>query len=174
MRATKERHFTQWHETGLFCDAIDYATAASPAKDHCIGSLKGLDTLNVVEITVVLDVISHAINKKISKRGIAADDDLISVVFSLMGGDAGNVPYNIADTKHQLITHLLLGHKRYRLRNITHGRKRLSRCTDCWNLIALALSDAHRFPHHRQLQEELMRLRPKGLGTVERLGQFGK
>jgi hypothetical protein len=74
-----------------FGNAIDDAAAAAASKDHGIGSLEDLQSIYVIEITVILNVVAHAVDEKAGGRAVAAQGRLVAVAFARPGGGAGNI-----------------------------------------------------------------------------------
>ena len=72
------------------------------------GPFQGLDPFEIVEIAIVLDVIAHAVHKEIRGRTVAADDDLVTIVFALVRGHARYIAHHVGDAHHHLVADLLL------------------------------------------------------------------
>ena len=123
-------------EFRLLHHAIDDATCPAAAEDHRVGPLERLDAIDVVDVAVVLHVVAHPVDEEISGRTVAAHDDLIAVVLSLMGRDAGHVADHVADAHHQLIPDQFLRHDGDRLRHVAQRRGRPGGAADDWHLIA--------------------------------------
>ncbi len=65
VRSALDSHFADRPAIRFLGNAIDNATAAAAAEDQRIRALEHFNALNVVEVTIVLDVVAHAINKEI-------------------------------------------------------------------------------------------------------------
>jgi hypothetical protein len=135
--------------SGRLEDAINHAATAAATKNHRVRSLQGLDPFEVVEIAVVLDIIPYAVDEKIGRRTVAPHDDLVAVVLTLVIGDARHVADDIADARHQLILHQLLGDDGHRLRHVVERRWRLRRARDRCGLIPRMHADADVLLHAR-------------------------
>src|SRR5262249_55282293 len=104
--------FTQRSKSGFFADAIDDAATTAAPKQHRVWSFESFDALDVVEISIVLNVVAHAVEKEVGAGAVAADDELVAIVFTLMRRDAGNVGDYVRDARHRLIAKLFFCHHR--------------------------------------------------------------
>ena len=160
-----QRHLVVRLEQRFLADAVHDAAGAAAAEDERVGSLEYLDAAQVVEIAVVLHIVAHAVDEEIRGAAVAADDDLVAVVFALMHGDARHVAHDVAHARHQLVLDQLLGHDGHRLRHVEQRRRRLRRGADDRHLIAAGRgADGDRLAHAGDLEDDLPRGTACGLG----------
>src|SRR5690349_5300860 len=107
-RAALECEFAQRREASLFADAIDHAATAAAAEQHRVWTFQCLDPLDVVEIAIVLDVVAHTVEKEVGAGVVAANDELVAIVFALVRRDARNVGDDVSNAAHCLIANLFL------------------------------------------------------------------
>src|SRR4029453_2699254 len=112
-------------EGGLLCYSINNSAATTSSKDHGVWSLKRLNTIDVIKISIVLNVITHAIHKEVCAATVSSKDELISIVLALMRGYAGNIRDHVRDTLHRLILDLVFRYDANRLRNVAQGCRAL-------------------------------------------------
>ena len=102
-RSSLEREFTNGVPSSLFGYSIDHAPGATPAKNHSVGPFQYFDSLYVIEVTEILNVIAHAISEKISCRAIAAKDKCIAISFALRYTHARHVTRHVSHALHRLV-----------------------------------------------------------------------
>src|SRR6266403_2426698 len=86
--------------------AIDHAATATPAKSHRVWSLQRFDAIDVVEVTIILNVVADSVEEKVCAGRVAADHQLVAIVLSLMRCNSGNVVHHIGNALHRLIADL--------------------------------------------------------------------
>jgi hypothetical protein len=156
-----ERHLVYGLEAGLLGDAVDDSPAAPAAEGHRVRTLEGLHALEVVEVAVVLDVVAHPVEEEIGGRVVAADDDLVPVVFSLVGPDARQVAHDVGHARHLLVEDELPGGDRDRLRHVLKRRQRAGGAADRLHLIARGRGHGDRLADAGDREDELARLGPR-------------
>src|SRR6185369_843550 len=107
-RAALKRDFAQGSEPGLFRYAINDSTAAAATKQHRVWSFQSFDALDVVEVAIVLNVVTHTIDEEVGARAVAANDELITIVLALVRCDAGYVSDDFRQARHRLVANLFL------------------------------------------------------------------
>jgi hypothetical protein len=152
---------------------VDHAAAAAASEDERVRPFERLDTLEVVQVAVILHVVAHAVDVEVRRRSIAADDDVVAVVFPLVRADAGNVAHHVAHARHQLIAHQILRDDGDGLRHVEQRRRRFGRAANHRHLVAGRRADGDRLAHAGDLQHELER-RGIRFERVDTLGQIGK
>ena len=118
-RTNLSGNFTRWFPVRFLHDSIDYATGATPSKNHSVWTLEYLHALCVVNITIVLNIITHTIYKEVCRRSIATKDQGIAVTLSLRNTDTWNVAHCVSHILDGLIFYDGLCHNRDRLRDIS-------------------------------------------------------
>lgn len=104
---------------------IQHPADAPATKHERIGALENLDTVDVVEIPVVLNIVAHPIHEVVGRGGVAAEDERIAIALALRDPRAGNVAGNIAETLHRLVINQLARDDRDRLGDVDERRIRL-------------------------------------------------
>src|SRR5262249_29997900 len=103
----QQRNLAQRRESRFFGHPVDHASATTAAEDHGVGTSQNLYAIHVVEIAIILNVVPHAIKKEVRGRAVTPKDDLVTIIFALMGGNAGHITNYVADAQHLLILDLL-------------------------------------------------------------------
>jgi hypothetical protein len=158
--AAEQSDFAERREAGFLGDAVDHASAAAPPENHSVGALQRLDTLEVVEVAIILYVVANSVEEEIGGRAIAADDQLVAVVLALDCGDAGHVADHVADAHHHLIFDQLLGNDSDGLRHVAQRCERLGRAADGSGLVVRGFGDGDGLVDAGNLQDELANLSP--------------
>ena len=117
-RTPEQREVAGRRKSCFLADTVDDATAAAAPEDHGVWPLQCFDTIEVVQVAVVLDIVAHTIEKEVRGRIVASDDHLIAIVLALMGRDAWHVTDDVCEAGHELVLHQLLCHNRDRLRHV--------------------------------------------------------
>ena len=130
-------------EDGVLGDAVDHAAAPAAPEDHRVGPFQRFNTIEVVEVAVVLHVVPDAVDEEICRRALAANNQLIAVVLALVGHDPRHIADNVGHAGHQLVAHQLLRDDRDRLGHVAEGGWRLGGAGDRRDAVA-ARSGGHR------------------------------
>src|SRR4029078_12694590 len=94
--AALNREFMDRAEVRLLEHAIDHAAATAAAEDHRIRTFQNFDTVDVVEIAIILNVVANAVDEEIGVGTLPANDDVVAVAFTLMGDHTRNVADRVA------------------------------------------------------------------------------
>src|SRR5215831_16309950 len=173
MGAADQLKFLAGSEGGLLRDPVDDSAPSSTAEHQRVRALQHLDSLQVIEIAVVLDVIANAIDEKAGGGVVTPNHNFIAIVLSLMGGDAGDVPDDVTNTEHRLILNLLVCDDRQCLRNITQEGLCFRGCADRGNLTTCFGHRDH-LPDWGNAQRESEALRTCSCGYIQFFSQVGK
>ncbi len=144
VRPKARREITDRRKSGLFRDPIDHAAATSTAKDHCIRPTDRLDTVEIIQIAIVLHIVADAVTEKVSTAAITAKYHIVAIILALMGRDARHVSNDIRNAGHHLVTHLLGLGDSDRLRHVAKRCKGLSGRLDRSHQIYRAVRNGHR------------------------------
>src|SRR5207244_4396448 len=140
--------------------AVDKATAGPAAENRRAWTLQDLDTLRVVEIAEILDVVAKTVDEEVGTGVDAADHEFVAIAFALVDGDAGNVAGDLGEGLKTLVADKILGHDRDGLRNVDQRRVGLGR-----NRRAVGVDAGGAGPHVLRFAEWLrldLGLRPGG------------
>src|SRR6185503_7013853 len=124
---------------------------------HRVRTFERFDTLDVIEVAIVLHVVAHSIQEEISARAVTANDDLIAIVLTLVRRNTRNISDNVRNARHRLIANLFFGDYGDRLRNVAERCQRLCSTINCTDTVRVCDGDAR--ARWRNLENDLDRVR---------------
>ena len=71
------------------------------------GPLRSLDALGIVEVAEILRIVTHAVHKKVGRRTLATNDDLITIILALVPVNSWHVANYILELLRTDILNLL-------------------------------------------------------------------
>src|SRR3712207_6428959 len=101
-RAALECDLPYWKELRLFHNAVNYSAPAAAPERKRVRSFHRFHTLDVVQVTIVLNIVSDAIDVEVRRRGISADDGRVAVPLALSHRDARDVADHVRHVLHAL------------------------------------------------------------------------
>ncbi len=102
--------------------AVHDPARAAATEDHRVRALQDLDPVEVVQVTVILDVVAHAVEEEIAGRAVAAQDDRVAVALALRHARAGHVARHVGQALHRLVLDQVARDDGDRLRNVDECR----------------------------------------------------
>ena len=116
--ATFQARFKAIAEVSLARHAVDQTTGGAATEDHRVGAFQHFHALDVVDLTEILDVISHAVEEEVAGGGDASEHGGVAVAFTLRELNARDIPHGVLHARHGAVRHFLLGHNADRLGNV--------------------------------------------------------
>ena len=140
---------------GLLECAVEKAAAGAATEGDRAGSFEDLDALCIVEVAKYLHVIAKAVDEEVRARIHAANDELVTVAFALVDGDARNITGDVGQVLEAVVVYEFPGHDAERLRNVDYRGIDLGR-------------------HRRAVRIDTDRSRARILGPAARPGQLDR
>ena len=116
--ATFQARFKAIAEVGLARHAVDQTAGGAATEDHRVGAFQHFHALDVVNLTEILDVISHAVEEEVAGGSDAAEHGGVAVAFTLRELNAGDIAHGVLHARHGAVRHFLLGHNADGLGNV--------------------------------------------------------
>ncbi len=91
-------------------DAVDDAAAAPTSEDHGIRALQHLEAIHVVEVTVVLRVVAHAVGEHVRGGGLAAQHGRVAIALALGEAGAGDIAQRLLQVHGRLVVQHIARH----------------------------------------------------------------
>ena len=93
----------------MFRCPVNEATRSAATKNHGVGAFEYFDALDVVQVTVILNIITNAVDEKIPGTADATQDRRFTVSFALGEAHTRNVPRCFLNALRGLVLNLFLG-----------------------------------------------------------------
>ena len=103
---------------GLLQCAVEKAAAGAATEGDRTGSFEDLDALCIVKVAKYLHVIAKAVDEEVRAEIHAANDELVTVAFALVAGDARNKTGDVGQVLEAVVIYEFFGHDAERLRNV--------------------------------------------------------
>jgi hypothetical protein len=140
---------------GLLECAVEKAATRAATEGDRAGSFEDFDALRIVEVAKYLHVIAKAIDEEVRAGIHAANDELVTVAFALVNGDARHKTGDVGQVLEAVVRYELPGHDAERLRNVDDRGIDLGR-------------------HRRAVRIDTDRPRPRILCRAARPGQLDR
>ena len=104
---------------------VQHTTCSASAKQERIRTAKNLYLLQVIERSIILDIVSHAIDVKIRRRSHTTENNRVPVTFTLRRCNTGHVGNHLTDTVETALSNISSRHETQALWNIQYWCGRL-------------------------------------------------
>ena len=78
-----------------FLHPVDNPAATATSENQSIRSLQYFDPLYVIDTAIILNIVAHTIEKKVRRRILTTQCDLVSIAFPLAHSGACDIAQNI-------------------------------------------------------------------------------
>ena len=119
-----------------FCDAVDQAANTATAEYHRVWPFENFEPLDIVQVTICLDVVARPVDEKVASGRIAAKNECLAIALALCRKYAGHITDGFANVVGCLILDLPDGYHIYSLGRIDQRRIRTHRRTAIADLIS--------------------------------------
>ena len=112
-------------DRSLLCHTIEDATGTATSEKKSVRAAQDLDLLHIIEWAVVLHIVTHTIDKEISRGECPAEDHGITMTFTLIIADPRSIINNVPDALEAAERNILGGRNGKALRHVDNRRRRL-------------------------------------------------